>query len=284
MRASMALIVTSLICVANAESALAQTYPNKPILIVTGEAGGSTNYAARFLARGIESGVKQNVVVENKPSILVGDVVSKAQPDGYTLLVAGGTFVMGSLVQGTSYDPVKDFVPISLLTNSPSVLVVHPSVPAKTVKDLIDLAKSKPGKLNYASGNSGSTNHLAAELFKAMAGVNIMRIPYKGQGQATIDLVGGQVQLMFGGASIVAPHIKAGKLNPLAVTSAKPSALFPELPTIAASGVPGYPARTMCSIPRMPHSVSDASYDGSTITINSTRLATVIPPTLWQVC
>ena len=221
--------------------ASSQNYPNKPIRIVTSAVGGGNDFIARLIAQGINGPLGQSVIVENRPSNIAPEIVARASPDGYTLLLAGGTFLIGPLLEKLSYNPVRDFSPITLVDSSPNVLVVHPSVPANSVKEFIALAKAKPGALNYASGNTGSLIHLAAELFKSMAGVNFVRVPYKGTGQAVNDLVGGQVQLMFATAASVAPHIKSGKLRGLAVTSAQPSALAPGLPTIA-STLPGYEA------------------------------------------
>jgi tripartite-type tricarboxylate transporter receptor subunit TctC len=250
-------------CVAPASSQTAltrsgQDYPNKPIRVVTGEPGGATNFSARFIAQGIAGGLGQNIIVENRPSRLLGEYVARALPDGYTLLIAGGTFVMGPLLQTMPYDVERDFAPVSLATTSPSVLLVHPSVQVKSVKELIALAKAKPGGLNYASGGSGAASHLAAELFKSMANVDLVRINFKGNGPALNALMAGEVQMIFVSASAVAPHIKSGKLHALAVISAEPSALAPGLPTVAASGLPGYesassqgvwvPARTSAAI------------------------------------
>ena len=168
--------------------------------------------------------------------------MSKAPPDGYTLLIDAASFWIGPLLQETPYDPVKDFAPVTLTDSAPNVLVVNPSLPVKSVKELIALAKARPGELNYGSSSTGSTPHLAAELFNMMAGVKIVRVPFKGSGPAVISLLGGQVQLMFATAGSVAPHVKSGRLRALAVASLQPSALAPGLPTIAASGVPGYEA------------------------------------------
>ena len=171
--------------------------------------------------------------------------MSKAQPDGYTLLSTGNTFLIGPLLRKTSYDPVKDFSPITLTNSSPLVLVVHPSLSIKSVQDLIALAKAKPGQLNYASSGTGSSGHLAAELFNSMAGVSMVRITYKGTGPAMPDLLAGRTVLTFATAGSTAPHVKSGKLMALAVTTAQPSALLPHLPTIASSGVPGYESASM---------------------------------------
>jgi tripartite-type tricarboxylate transporter receptor subunit TctC len=201
------------------------------------------------------------VIVDNRPGgIIQGEIVSQALPDGYTLLSVGSTFIVGPLLSKTPYDPVKDFSPISILGRSPNVVVVHTSLPVSSIKELIALAKAKPGALNYASGPVGASNHLAAELFKSMAGVNIVRIAYKGGGPALNDVIAGQVQLIFAAAGSVVPYLKSGRLRALAVTTAQPSELIPGLPTVAASGLPGYelvtfglvlaPARTPASVIR----------------------------------
>jgi tripartite-type tricarboxylate transporter receptor subunit TctC len=181
------------------------------------------------------------VIVENRPAgVIPGEIVAKARPDGHTLLLYGNNLWIGSLLHKTPYEPARDFAPIALVSRAPNVLVVHPSVPVSSVKELLALAKAKPGELNYASGSIGSSSHLAAELFKHMAGVNIVWIPYKGGGPAMNAMLAGEVQLSFGTAAGVAPHTKSGRLRALAVTSAQPSALLSGLPTIAASGLPGY--------------------------------------------
>jgi len=233
----------------NASEVFGQDYPIKPIRIVSGELGGNVDFNARLIEPALTSALGQQVIVDNRPTgIIVGDIVAKAPPDGYTLLVAGGILWIGALLQKVPYDPVIDFSPISLTTSSPTVLVVHPLVAANSVKELIALAKSKPGELNYGSAGPGSAPHLAAELFKAMAGVNIVRISYRGAGPALNDLLGGQVQLMFSPASPAMPHVKSGRLRALAVTSLQPSALLPGVPTVASSGVPGYESSTIVGI------------------------------------
>lgn len=239
-----------------------QAYPNKPVRVITSEPGGGTDVVARMVAQGISATLGQNVIVDNRVFALSGELVSKATPDGYTLLAAGTPLWTAPLLQKMNYDLVRDFAPISLMTRAPSVLVVHPAVAAKSVKELIALAKARPGELNYGSGLAGTANHLAGELFKSMAGVNIVRIPFKGTGPTITALLGGQVQMMFGNAGATAPHIAAGRLRSLAVASAQPSALFPGLPTVAAT-LPGYesvsvntffaPARTPAAIVSMLH-------------------------------
>ena len=219
-----------------------QDYPIKPIRIVTAGAGGGVDFTARLIAQGISGPLGQQVIVENRTGIQASETVSKAAPDGYTLLVNGSSHWVRFLLAKMSYDPVKDFSPISLVSRDIYVLAVHPSLPVKTTKELIALAKARPGALNYAAGTPGGGTHLAGELFKSMAGVNIVAVPYKGPAQSLIALVAGEVQVGFVTAASgpVVPHLKSGRLRPLAVTSAEPSALAPGLPTVAASGLAGY--------------------------------------------
>ena len=223
-------------------------YPAKPVRIVTAPPGGANDLTARLIAQGIARPLGQQVIVDNRPTAVNGQIVYQAPADGYTLLLAASSFTIGSLMQETPYDVVRDFAPITLAASSPGVIVVHPSVPVKRINELIALAKARPGALNYASGAIGSASHLAAVLFKSMAGVNIARINYKGAGPAITDLIAGHVQVMFSTASGVTSHIKSGRLRALAVTSSKPSALAPGLPTAAASGVPGYESITMLGL------------------------------------
>lgn len=217
-----------------ASTVAAQKYPSRPMRLVTSEAGGGTDFAARVVASGLSQPLGQSLIVDNRGAV-APEIVARATPDGYTLLIASGNFWVEPLLRKTGYDPIKGFAPISLLVSSPNILVVHPTVTAKTVRDLIDLAKAKPGALNYASSSIGGSPHLAAELFKYMAGVDIVHIPYKGSGAANVALIGGQVQLTFATVASVTPYIKSGKVRALAVTSAQPSALFPGLPTVAAT-------------------------------------------------
>ena len=220
----------------------AQDFPTKPIRIVSAEVGGGNDFAARAVAQGLST-LGQPVIVDNRPSgVIPGSIVAKAPPDGYTLLAYGISLWIAPLLQSDiPYDPVRDFAPITLVANSPGVLVVYPGLPVKSTGELIALARAKPGQLNYGSTSTGSPPHLAAELFKFMAGVDIVRILYKGMGPALIDLMSGQVHLAFGTASSATPHIKTGRLRALAVSSAQPTAVFPGLPTLA-STLPGYEA------------------------------------------
>jgi tripartite-type tricarboxylate transporter receptor subunit TctC len=241
-------ILVVLSCTLTAGSVCAQpttagtAYPSKAIRIVTGGTGSNSDLISRLLAQGLTGIVGQPVIVDNRPSgVILGEIVARAAPDGYTLLVSGSSFWLAPYMQDKlPWDPVSDFLPVILATSTPNIIAVHPAVPVKSVKDLIGAAKARPGELNYASGSTGSTPHLAAELFKAMAGVNITRINYKGSGPALQDLIGGQVQVMFPTGPSAMPHVKAGRLRVLAVTSAQPSALVPGVPTVAATGVPGY--------------------------------------------
>ena len=226
-----------------------QDYPNKPIRIVTASPGGGTDFVARQIALGISGPLGQQVIVENRPSgVIPGETVAKSAPDGYTLLATGGILWMGPLLQKTPYDAVRDFSPISLTATSPNVVVVHPSLPVKSVKELIALAKSKPGELNYGAAGVGGSSHLSGELFNAMAGINIVRVAYKGTPVVITELIGGQIQVAFSSATSVAPHIKSNRLRALAVTSVEPSALVPGAPTVAAAGLPGYEAAGLDAI------------------------------------
>jgi tripartite-type tricarboxylate transporter receptor subunit TctC len=224
------------------DHAVGQAYPNRTIRIVTSGVGGGTDFAARAVAQGISPGLGHPVIVDNRPSgVIPGDTVAKSAPDGYTLLATSNTFWLTPFLQnGVPYDPVKDFATLSTLDRAPNILVVHPSLPVTTVKGLIALAKAHPGELNNSTGTTGSSSHLAAELFKSLANIKIVRIAYKNGATQMADLVGGQVQLAFGNGGIFMQLINSGKLRALAVGSAEPSTIAPDLPTIAASGLPGY--------------------------------------------
>ena len=226
--------------------AYCQDFPSKTIRIITAEPGGGGDFTARMIAQTLTTSAGWQTIVDNRPSGLTSETVARAAPDGYTLLVNGTGFLLLPLMKDNiTYDAVKDFTIVSMLTRSPNVLVIHPSVPANSVKELIALAKAKPGTLNYSSGAAGGINHLAPELFKAMAGVNIVRIPYKGTGPAFNALIAGEVQVMFITAAGIAPYVKSGRVKALAVTTAEPTPLAPGLPTLSASGVPGYEAASL---------------------------------------
>ena len=222
-----------------------QEYPAKGLRIVTAPPGGSNDFAARLIQKGLAERAGWQVVIDNRPTILAPEVVVKAPADGYTLLVAAGTFITGHLIEKMSYDPLRDFAAISLTHRQPNILVVHPSLPVKSVKDLIALAKARPGQLNYASSGLGSTNHLAGEQFNVMTGTKVVRINFKGAGAAVQSVLSGEVHLMYANLAAVSPFLETGRLRPLAITSAEPSALRPGLPTMAAAGLPGFEAVVM---------------------------------------
>lgn len=227
----------------------AQSYPRKAVRIVTAEAGGGSDFTARYLAQLLTASLGQQVIVENRASgVIPGDIVAKATADGHTLLLYNNILWIGPLMQRAPYDAERDFAPITLIGRTPSILVVNASMAVQSVADLVALAMVKPGELNYASTGAGASNRLAAELFKSMARVNLVRINYKGGGMALNGLIGGEVQLMFTTAVTGAPHVKSGKVKVLGVTSAQPSALAPGVPTLADSGLPGYEATTFAAI------------------------------------
>ena len=227
--------------------ACAQSYPNKPIrLVVPYTPGGGTDILARTMARKMGEVLGQPVVVDNKPgggTVIGAEFVAKSAPDGYTIYIGAPAIVTNySLVEKLPYDPMRDFIGISQWVGFSNILQVHPSLGVKSVKELIALAKQKPGAIDYASTGSGSTPHLCMELLKAMAGIDLVHVPYKGNAQAKVDLLGGRVSVFFEAAVTAMPDIKAGKLRALAVSGETRSQFTPELPTIAEAGVPGYEA------------------------------------------
>lgn len=224
---------------------LAQAYPSRPVRIIVPFApGGNVDLVARAIAPQLSNGLGQQVIVENRPgaSGLPGtQLVARTVADGYTVLAMANTFAVApSVVRNPGYDPLKDFVGISLTCLVPQVLVVNPSLPVRSVKELVALARARPGELSYASAGIGGTGHMAAELFNSYAKIKMLHVPYKGNAQAIVDVMSGQVTMMFDQVSTSMGHIQAGKLRALAVTSRKRSPLFPKLPTIDESGVPGY--------------------------------------------
>lgn len=217
----------------------AQPYPAKPARIVTVAPGSANDIVARLIAQEIRAGLGQPVVVDNRGTV-AAELVARAPADGYTLLLYGSAVWLSPFIRAsTPYDPVKDFAPVTLVASSPNVVVVHPSLPVKSARELIALAKARPGELNYAAGSLGAAPHLAAELFKAMGKLNIVRVAYKGTGGSLIGILSGEVGLMFPTAGSVTPYIKSGKLRALAVTSLQPTALAPGLPLLSES-LPGY--------------------------------------------
>jgi tripartite-type tricarboxylate transporter receptor subunit TctC len=240
------LITSALIAIA-ADNATAQPYPSRPIrLVIPYSPGGATDVPGRLIAQKLSDVFGHQVIVDNRPgagSVIGSEIVARAQPDGYTLLLTGTPFaVIPALYAKLPFDPLKDFAPVMRVALAPNVLVVHPSLPARSVKELIALAQAQPGKINYASGGTGGATHLFASLFVTMAKINLTHIPYKGSGPSVADLLGGHVKVGMPGIAIVIPHAKAGRMIPLGVTSAKRAPQIPEVPTIAESGVPGYDA------------------------------------------
>jgi tripartite-type tricarboxylate transporter receptor subunit TctC len=226
-----------------------QSYPVKPVrLVVPLVPGGNLDIVARAVAQRLGEGLGQQVIVENRPgaSSLVGtQYVAKSAPDGYTLLAMANTFTsVPAVIANPGYDPVKDFTGVTMTCKVAQVLVINPSLPVKSVKELVALAKARPGELSYASSGNGSTGHFAAELFNQKTGLKMLHVPYKGNAQAIVDIIAGQVMMMYDQVSTSAPLVKAGKLRALAVTSSTRSNLFPDLPTISEAGVKGYEAIT----------------------------------------
>lgn len=225
----------------------ADNYPNKPIrMIVPYTAGGGYDVIARLIGQKLTERWNQQVIVENRAGAngnIGAGAVARSSPDGYTLLMGGiGPNAINPSIYGnqTPFDPIKDFAPVILVATFQNILVVNPSLPVRSVKELIALAKAKPGQLNYASAGSGSTQHLSGELFKTMAGVNLTHIPYKGSAPAMTALLGNEISLIFNSTPTTLPHVKTGRLRALAVTGSKRSAEVPELQTVADAGVPGY--------------------------------------------
>ena len=225
----------------------AQNYPSRPIrMIVPFSPGGATDVPARIVAQRLSEALGQQVVIDNRPgagSMLGAEVVAKANPDGYTLLLTATTHVISaSLYKKVPYDAVRDFAPVMLVGSGPNVLAIHPSLPAKSVRELIALATAQPNKIDYASSGNGSAQHLFGALFLSMANIRMTHIPYKGSAPATTDLISGQVSVGFPGIALALPHTKAGRLRSLAVTSEKRSKAMPDVPSLAEAGVPGYAA------------------------------------------
>jgi tripartite-type tricarboxylate transporter receptor subunit TctC len=219
--------------------AYAQLISTRYVRIVTSEPGSTNDWTARIMAQDLTKALGHTVIVENRGNMAI-EYAAKATPDGNTLLYYGNSVWIQPLFRSAPYDPVKDLAAVTLATISPSAIVVHPSVPVKSVKELLDLAKAKPGVLNCAAGSIGASSHLSMELFKSMAGIDIVRVPYKGTGPSVTAILAGQVHMMFSPLGSVTNHIKSGKLRILAIGNERASELAPNVPTIAESGVPGY--------------------------------------------
>jgi tripartite-type tricarboxylate transporter receptor subunit TctC len=228
----------------------APAFPVKPVRFVVGfTPGGPSDILARALGQKLGDLWNQQVVIENRPGAggnIAAELVARSAPDGYTWLLGNNSILAtnASLYRTLGYDPVKDFAPVALVAVQPNILVVNPQVPARSVRELIALARAKPGQLNYASSGSGAAAHLSGELFRAMTGVDIVHVPYKGAQPALTDVIAGQAQLMFATSASAVPYIKAGRLRALAVTTARRSEAMPELPTVSEAGVPGFEAIT----------------------------------------
>ncbi|HEU0290037.1 MAG TPA: tripartite tricarboxylate transporter substrate binding protein [Burkholderiales bacterium] len=269
-------------------------YPTKPIRIIVGIApAGGLDMMTRLAAQKLSERWGQPVIVDNRPgggTVLAMDIVVKAQPDGYTLLAASDTLMMNGVLKRAEYDVRTAFIPIVQLTTQPYMLIVNPSLPAKSVKELVALAKAKPGTLNYGSQGMGTTGHIGWERFKFMTGVDIVHVPYKGAALAVIDVMGGQIQMTFSNVVTSGVHVRAGKLRGLAVTSLRRGQVFPELPTVAEAGVPGFeltnsygyyaPAGTSMSIVRaMAAAVAQGMNSPDTVKLLATDGSEPYPPT-----
>ena len=244
-----AIIPLAVVAALAGADAAAQTYPTKSLRVIVPYApGGNTDFTARVIATKLSEVFGQQVVVENRPggaTNIGSDLVAKAAPDGYTMLMGGASNAINmSLYQKLPYDTLRDFAPVILCVKGANVLAVHPSLPAKNLKELIALAKAQPGKLNYASSGLGSSNQMAGELLKMMAKINIVHVPYKGNAPALTDLIGGHVEILFSGVPALVPHIKDGRIRAIAIGSLKRFRALPDVPTIDESGLKGYEATT----------------------------------------
>lgn len=246
MKPILAGIVLAVLSIVVPATAAAQAYPTKPIRVIAPfPAGGTSDTIARILGQKLTEAWKQQAIVENRAGVagsLGSSVAAKSPPDGYTLLVGnvGPVAINHNVYKNVGYDPVKDFTPITLAVTAPQIVVVHPSVPAKTFKDFTGLVRKHRGKINYGSSGPGSISHLSAELYKQMTGTDMLHVPYKGTGPALTDLLGGQVTMTFTDVMTALPHIRTGKLKAIGVTSAKRSRVLPDVPTLAEQGLTGY--------------------------------------------
>jgi tripartite-type tricarboxylate transporter receptor subunit TctC len=239
--ALLASVVAAGVNAANAQD----TYPSRPVRIVTSTPGGGNDFLARIVAPPLGNAIGQQVIVDNRPSRLVGGIAARSTPDGYTLVVGGSTMQYTPMMEKIDYNAITDFTPISLLERSPNVLVVSPALKVNTVNELVAMARAKPGVLNYGTGASGASLHLAGELFMLATNTKLARVPYKATGPAVLGLLTGEVQMVFATAGAVVPLLKDGKLKALGVTTAKPTLLVPGVPTVAQQGVPGFEVVTI---------------------------------------
>lgn len=276
---SMTALIAALMVVALASGGAAEDYPNKPVrLIVPFPPGGSNDLVGRLIAQQLGTQLGQQVFVDNRGSAggMVGaEMAAGAAPDGYTLLVVSIPFAVDPALHKLNFDPIKSFAPIALLATGPDVLVVNPAMPVKSVKDLLELAKEKPGQLNYASAGIGTFTHLAGALFTQLAGVKIVHVPYRGGGPAIQDVLAGHVGIMFSSLIQAAPFIKNGQLRPLGTGSAERSPALPDVPTIAEAGVPGYAAANWWGIlapAGTPAAITEKLHDAIQVALKSPDL------------
>ena len=270
-KSAFALTTTALLVCASGHAAQSvSAYPAKPIrIIVPFSAGGSADNLARTMQPALSAALGQPLVIDNRggaSSVIGTELAARSPADGYTMLLITTTHTVNpSLMKKLPYDAIKDFTPVSLAVSQPNILAVHPSVPAKSVKDLVALAKAKSAHLTYASGGSGSSPHLSGELFRLIAGIDLTHVPFKGSGPGATALIGGQVTMMFAGPLVFEPHIKSGKLRALAVADRKRSAILPDIPTMAESGFPGIETGTWYGFlapTGTPHTVVQTFHDG----------------------
>ena len=241
-------LLSGLSIAGGAVAALAQDYPARPIRLVTSAVGGAGDVVSRTIAQAISGPLGQPVVVDNRGALPGIEAVARARPDGYTLLLTSNIFWLLPLLNKVSFDPLKDFTHIALTVTTPNVIVVHPSLPAKGVRELVALARARPGELNFAGGSTGTASHLAGEMFRLSAGVNMVFVPYKGAGPALNDAIAGHVHVLFSNLAASGPHVAAHRLRALAVTSARPSLLAPELPTVASAGLTDYESEAIYGV------------------------------------
>lgn len=238
-------VVLALVATAGIEVHAQDKYPTRPVRIVTATPGGGNDFLARMIAPPLGNALGQQIIIDNRPSRLVGGIVARSTPDGYTLVVGGSTMQYTPLMEKIDYNAITDFTPVSLLERSPNVLVVNPALKVNTVSELVAMARAKPGVLNYGTGASGASLHLSGELFMIATNTRMTRVPYKATGPAVLGLLTNEVQLVFATAGAAVPLVRDGKLKALGVTTLEPTPLVPGMPTIAQQGVPGFEVVTI---------------------------------------
>lgn len=238
-------VLLALVATAGTNVHAQDKYPTRPLRIVTATPGGGNDFLARMIAPALGNALGQQIIVDNRPSRLVGGIAARSTPDGYTVVVGGSTMQYTPLMEKMDYNAIADFTPVSLLERSPNILVVNPSLKVNTVSELVAMARAKPGALNYGTGASGASLHLSGELFMLATKTKMTRVPYKATGPAVLGLLTNEVQLVFATAGAVVPLVRDGKLKALGVTTLEPTPLVPGMPTIAQQGVPGYEVVTI---------------------------------------